>query len=62
MIKRFVIAAIIVALFLGGIGYFQFVMKPKFIGDFMAKMIPPPATVTTEKAKTATWADQVHSI
>ena len=62
MIKRFVIAAIIVALFLGGIGYFQFVMKPKFIGEFMAKMVPPAATVTTEKAKTATWADQVHSI
>jgi membrane fusion protein, multidrug efflux system len=62
MIKRFVIAAIIVALFLGGVGYFQFVMKPKFIGEFMAKMVPPPATVTTEKAKTAIWADQVHSI
>ncbi len=62
MIKRFVIAAVIVALFLGGVGYFQFVMKPKFIGEFMAKMVPPPATVTTEKAKTATWADQVHSI
>jgi len=62
MIKRFIIAAVIVALFLGGVGYFQFVMKPKFIGDFMAKMVPPPATVTTEKAKTAIWADQVHSI
>jgi membrane fusion protein (multidrug efflux system) len=62
MIKRFIIAAVIVALFLGGVGYFQFVMKPKFIGDFMAKMVPPAATVTTEKAKTATWADQVHSI
>jgi membrane fusion protein (multidrug efflux system) len=62
MIKRFVIAGIIVALFLGGIGYFQFVMKPKFIGEFMAKMVPPAATVTTEKAKTAVWADQVHSI
>jgi membrane fusion protein (multidrug efflux system) len=62
MIKRFVIAAVIVALFLGGIGYFQFVMKPKFIGEFMAKMVPPPATVTTEKAKSAIWADQVHSI
>ena len=62
MIKRFVIAAIIVALFLGGVGYFQFVMKPKFIGEFMAKMVPPAATVTTEKAKTATWADQAHSI
>jgi membrane fusion protein, multidrug efflux system len=62
MIKRFVIAGIIVALFLGGVGYFQFVMKPKFIGEFMAKMVPPAATVTTEKAKTAIWADQVHSI
>ena len=62
MIKRFVIAAVIVALFLGGIGYFQFVMKPKFIGEFMAKMVPPPATVTAEPAKTENWIDRVRAI
>ena len=49
MIKRFVIAAIIVALFLGGVGYFNLVFKPKMIGEFMAKMMPPAATVTAER-------------
>jgi membrane fusion protein (multidrug efflux system) len=62
MIKRFIIAALLVALFLGGVSYFQFVMKPKFIGEFMAKMVPPPATVTAEPAKTETWSDHVYSI
>ena len=52
MIKRFLIAAIIVGLFLGGVGYFNLVFKPKMIADFMAKMVPPPATVTAETAKT----------
>jgi membrane fusion protein (multidrug efflux system) len=62
MIKRFTIAAIVVALFLGGVGYFQLVFKPKMIGEFMAKMKPPAATVTTAKAKTEAWTDRVHSI
>jgi membrane fusion protein, multidrug efflux system len=62
MIKRFVIAAIIVALFLGGVSYFQFVLKPQMIAGFMAKMVPPPATVTSEPARIASWSDQMHSI
>ena len=41
MIKRFLIAAIVVGLFLGGVGYFNLVFKPKMIGEFMAKMVPP---------------------
>jgi membrane fusion protein, multidrug efflux system len=62
MIKRFVIAAVIVGLFLGGVGYFNLVFKPKMIGEFMAKMVPPPATVTAEPAKTASWIDRVRAI
>jgi membrane fusion protein (multidrug efflux system) len=62
MVKRFLIAAIIVGLFLGGIGYFNLVFKPKMIGEFMAKMVPPPATVTAEAAKTETWVDRVRAI
>jgi len=31
MIKRFFIAALIVGLFLGGVGYFNLVFKPKMI-------------------------------
>jgi membrane fusion protein (multidrug efflux system) len=62
MIKRFVIAAILVALFLGGVGYFNLVFKPKMIGEFMAKMKPPAATVTAERAGTKEWVDRVQSI
>lgn len=62
MVKRFVIAAIIVGLFLGGVGYFNLVFKPKMIGEFMAKMVPPPATVTAEAARTETWVDRVRAI
>jgi membrane fusion protein, multidrug efflux system len=62
MVKRFLIAAIIVGLFLGGVGYFNLVFKPKMIGEFMAKMVPPPATVTAEAARTESWIDRVRAI
>lgn len=62
MIKRFVIAAIVVALFLGGLSYFQFVFKPAMIRDFVAKMVPPAATVTAEPAALERWTDKLHSI
>lgn len=62
MIKRFIIAALILAVFLGGLGYFQFVLKPAMIAGFIAKMVPPPATITAEPAKAEPWTDRVHSI
>ena len=62
MIKRFLIAAIVVGLFLGGVGYFNLVFKPKMISDFVSKMVPPPATVTAETAKTESWIDRVRAI
>ncbi len=62
MIKRLLIAGIVVGLFLGGVGYFNLVFKPKMIGEFMAKMVPPPATVTAELAKTETWVDRERAI
>jgi membrane fusion protein, multidrug efflux system len=62
MIKRFLIAAILVALFLGGVGYFNLVFKPQMIAGFMAKMPPPLATVTAERTGTKDWVDRVQSI
>lgn len=62
MVKRFLIAAIVVGLFLGGVGYFNLVFKPKMIGEFMAKMVPPAATVTAEPAKTERWIDRMRAI
>jgi membrane fusion protein (multidrug efflux system) len=62
MIKRFIIAASIVGLFLGGLAYFNLVFKPKMIGEFMAKMVPPPATVTSEVARIENWTERMHAI
>ena len=62
MVKRFLIAAVIVGLFLGGVGYFNLVFKPKMIGEFISKMVPPPATVTAEAAKNERWTDRVRAI
>ena len=62
MVKRFVIAAVIVAVFLGGVGYFNLVLKPKMIAEFISKMKPPPVTVTAEKAITERWTDRVRAI
>jgi membrane fusion protein (multidrug efflux system) len=62
MVKRFIIAAVIVGLLLGGVGWFNLVFKPTMIGEFMAKMVPPPATVTAEIATTESWIDRVRAI
>jgi len=62
MIKRLFIAGSLVTLFLGGVGYFNLVFKPKMIGQFMAKMKPPPATVMAERVGTKDWIDRVQSI
>ena len=62
MVKRFLIAAILVALFLGGVGYFNLVFKPAMIKEFVGKMTPPPATVTATIAGTESWTDHVQSI
>ena len=62
MVKRLIIAALIIAAFLGGVAYFQLVFKPKMIAEFVGKMAPPPATITAERAKLELWSDRVHSI
>ena len=62
MLKRFLIAALIIAVFLGGVAYFQLVFKPKMIAEFVGKMAPPAATITAEPAKLEKWSDKVHAI
>jgi len=62
MIKRFIIAAVIIGLFLAGVGWFNLIFKPKMIADFVSKMAPPAATVTAEPAKLENWTDRVHSV
>jgi membrane fusion protein (multidrug efflux system) len=62
MIKRFIIAAVVIGLFLAGVGWFNLIFKPKMIADFVSKMAPPAATVTAEPAKLENWTDRVHSV
>jgi membrane fusion protein (multidrug efflux system) len=62
MIKRFIIAAVIIGLFLAGVGWFNLIFKPKMIADFVSRMAPPAATVTAEPAKLENWTDRVHSV
>ncbi len=51
MVKRLLIAVVILAVFLGGLAYFQLVFKPQMIKDFLSKQAPPPATITAEPAQ-----------
>jgi len=62
MIKRFLIAFIILAVLIGGLAYFQLVFKPKMIKEFLASQTPPPATITAEAAKIEAWVERLPAI
>lgn len=65
MAKRVIILGIVgilVAALLGGLSYFQFVLKPQMVRSFLSQMKPPPATVTAEEAKTEKWVEHLTSI
>ncbi len=62
MIRRFVIAAVVMAVLLGGLSYFQYVFKPQMIRSFLSQMKPPPATVTAEEARSERWVEHLTSI
>jgi membrane fusion protein (multidrug efflux system) len=62
MVKRLLIAAVILAVFLGGLAYFQLVFKPQMIKDFLSKQVPPPATITAEPAQANEWVERLPAI
>lgn len=62
MIKRFIFAGLLIALLLGGLGYFQTVFKPQMIRGFITKAVPPPAAVAAEAARTEQWIERLTSI
>lgn len=62
MKKRLIIAAAIVGVFLIALGGFHFVLKPTMIKKFIAQNVPPPASVSTEVAKSETWIPRIRSI
>lgn len=62
MIKRFIIAGLIMAALVGGVWWFNFSFKPQMIADFVSKMQPPAVAVTAEPAKLERWSDRVHAV
>ncbi len=59
---RFLVTGIVAAVLLGGIAWFNFSFKPNIIKTVMSSQVPPPATVTSETAKTEQWIEQLTSI
>ena len=54
--------AVLLAVSIGGFGYFQFVVKPEMIKGFITAGGQPPVTVSTEVAKTETWLPKLPAI
>ncbi len=46
----------------GGLGYFQFVVKPEMIKSFILAAPPPPASVAVATARTETWTPRLPAI
>lgn len=59
---RFFVTAILAALFLGALVWFNFIFKPKMIHDILSSQVPPPATITAEPSKKETWVERLPSI
>ncbi|HEX2335776.1 MAG TPA: efflux RND transporter periplasmic adaptor subunit, partial [Hyphomicrobiaceae bacterium] len=60
--KRFIITGIVVVVLLGALSGWQFAVKPMLVKSFLSQMVPPPATVTAEKAMADKWVEQLSSI
>jgi membrane fusion protein (multidrug efflux system) len=46
----------------GGLGYFQFIVKPQMIKSFIAQAAPPPAAVAVSEAASEVWAPGLPAI
>jgi membrane fusion protein (multidrug efflux system) len=61
MVKRFVIALVLVALVCGGLIGFN-LFRSKMIGEFFASMQPPPVTISTTAVQPTTWTPEIETI
>lgn len=62
MIKRFLIALIIMGALVGGLAYFKLVFMPKMIKEIISSQVPPPATITAESTKIEEWVERLPAI
>ena len=63
--RRFLILTFVFLLLAGlagGLGYFQFFVKPEMIKGFIAKAPPPVATVAVTEAKKEEWVERIQAV
>lgn len=63
--KRVVIFSAVLVLLvvlIGGFAYFQFVMKPKLVADFMSQSAFPPVTISATEAQEEAWVPILPAI
>ncbi|MCI0465833.1 MAG: efflux transporter periplasmic adaptor subunit, partial [Beijerinckiaceae bacterium] len=58
----FVAVLVFLAALGGGLGYFQFVLKPEMIRQLILQAPPPPATVAAATAEIETWTPRIPAI
>jgi membrane fusion protein (multidrug efflux system) len=56
------IVLLLLAALIGGLAYFQFVLKPEMVRSALTAAPPPPATVSAEPAKSAAWTPFLQAI
>jgi membrane fusion protein (multidrug efflux system) len=62
MTIRFIVTGVLAAIFVGGLAWFNFAFKPNLIKTIISSQVPPPSTVTSEKARTEKWTEHLTSI
>lgn len=62
MIKRFLIALVILGLLIGGLVYFKLIFMPQMINTILSSQKPPPATITAEPARAEEWIEHLPAI
>ena len=57
-----ILTAVIMLTLIGGLAAFQLVFKPAMIKSFLAKAVPPPATISTDIARAENWVPKLPSV
>ncbi len=62
MIKRFLIALVVMGVLVGGLAYFKLVFMPQMIKEIISSQVPPPAVITAETTKSEEWTERLPAI
>ncbi|MCW2285031.1 membrane fusion protein (multidrug efflux system) [Rhodoblastus acidophilus] len=61
-VRSFLLTLVILSAVVGGLAYFQFMVKPSMVAGFMAKMPRPVSGVSVEAARSETWTPRLAAI